>query len=274
MAAASAYGLTVAGEKTVMVTDLGGGTFDLCVMRITSSSFETIALGGNSLIGGKEIDVVIMEWCAKTLDINLKSLNVSDKAKLLRKCEKAKIELSAATYATIDFNLRSLTLELAEFEELITPLIEQFRKDILELTDSLPGKKDDIDEIVLVGLPTATPLYRRMVEVEFPNTAICKSINPSLAVSQGAAIQAAILQGEDLHRMNKLLMLDVLPYSIGYEARDGSFEIALARNTKIPAIATKRYFTTEDNAAVISLDIFEGEDECVRVFDPIQCAMT
>uniref|UniRef100_A0A7S2W6M9 Uncharacterized protein n=1 Tax=Mucochytrium quahogii TaxID=96639 RepID=A0A7S2W6M9_9STRA len=260
MAAAMSYGLFVAGKKTSMVVDMGGGTFDVSVLRIDNGKFEALVLGGDNKLGGDSVDHILMQYAASTLDKTIETMSPRDKSSLKDDCEQAKISLSTQDHAWIQ---DGLTINLEQFEKLVEPLKQRTVEIIQHVLGDTKGIV--IDEVILVGLSTKMPWLRRTLLELVPSCKeLCTNVQADRAVSQGAAIQAAILSGVDRYTLSKVLMLDALPYSVGLEAGDGKFVPMLNRNSKMPCSESKIFTTHRDYQRAITIDIFEGEDPIAR----------
>ena len=268
-AAALAYGLDKkTEEKNILVFDFGGGTFDVSVITIDDSVFEVKATGGDTNLGGEDLDTRLVEYFIDEFNKkNKKDLRESKRAirRLRTECEKVKRTLSSASvgnieidslYEGIDFNS---SITRAKFENLCDDI---FRKTMVPvesvLKDSKLGKSD-IHEIVLVGGSTRIPKIQQLLIDFFNGKELCKGINPDEAVAYGAAVQAALLAGVQDDKLNELLLIDVCPLSLGLETAGGVMTKLINRNTNIPVKKSQIFSTYADNQPGVSIQIFEGE---------------
>mmetsp|Transcript_15057 Transcript_15057/g.26770 ORF Transcript_15057/g.26770 Transcript_15057/m.26770 type:complete len:450 (-) Transcript_15057:110-1459(-) len=261
MAAAMSYGLFVAGSKVVLVVDMGGGTLDVSLLRISNGKFEAIAIRGDNHLGGDDVDQLLMTYVCEKSGVSLIDLNPTDKLKLRSDCEQAKCNLSNNDHAWITNDIETTR---DKFEELTAPLAVRLSKVLVDIMEDAEQAKVTVDEVVLVGLSTQMPWVRRIVKKETGIEELCVSVKADRAVSQGAAIQAAILSGADSYRLSKVLMIDALPYTIGVESGSGKFIPVLNRNAKIPCVELRTFTTHSDFQRGITLDIFEGEEPVAR----------
>jgi len=258
MAAATAYGLAVAGSKTVCVVDFGGGTFDVSVLSVDKGEFKALAIGGCNDLGGDNLDDALARFCADDWGIDISE---GEMEALRHSCEAAKCQLSSQDVATISLTARDgksfhREITLGEFDSVVSPSIDRCVKIVKEVV--LDAEKS-IDEVVLVGGSTQLPLLRKRLQKEFPAIELCKSIRSDCTVAEGAAIRAAMMTGADEYRMKKVLMLDALPFSVGLEDSEGNFEALIRRNSRLPVSSTRRFATCQDGQRGISVDVFEGE---------------
>ncbi|OQR98297.1 hsp70, partial [Thraustotheca clavata] len=273
-AAAMAYGLFVAGKKRVVVFDFGGGTLDVSVLLIDEGKFQVEGVGGDTHLGGEDINHLLFDFVLQSLQNKhgrlSNPLTPSDIIQIQRAVEDAKIELSTEVTTTIQLNnighVPSHTIKLTrqKFEGICEPLFKKciyITRDVLKDISLTPK---DIDEIVMVGGSTRIPAIRTRLSAFFDNKELCTSVNPDEVVAEGAAIQAAILSGVDKKVFQDVLMLDVIPMSIGIEKADGSMEVLIPKNSRIPIAATKYFDTYEDNQKGITIEVFEGEKEIAR----------
>ncbi len=270
-AASLAYGLDRKANETILVFDLGGGTFDVSVLEIGDGVFEVLATSGDSHLGGDDFDKKIVDYMAsefqKAEGIDLRK----DKQALQRlteAAEKAKIELSSATQSDINLPFITATqdgpkhLELnltrAKFEELAADLIDRCRIPVERALADSKLSKSQIQEVVLVGgstrIPAVQNLVKRVLDKE-PN----QSVNPDEVVAVGAAIQAGILSGEK--GTEGLLLLDVTPLSLGVETLGGVMNKIIPRNTTVPTKKSETYSTAVDGQSNVEIHVLQGERE-------------
>jgi Fe-S protein assembly chaperone HscA len=263
-AAALAYGLDRRQNATVAVYDLGGGTFDCSILSLSDGVFKVLATNGDTFLGGDDFDRAIMEAAARAGGIDLAGKDPEVLQYLRDAAERTKIALSTAERATFELSLPAFPRYVreftrGEFEELIRPLVDRsLDRCRLALKDAgLPAAK--IDEVVLVGGSTRIPSVRKRV-AEFFGRAPHTELNPDEVVALGAALQADILTTG----RRDMLLLDVVPLSLGIETLGCVVDKVIHRNTTVPCRATTRYTTAADNQTAILLNIYQGERELTK----------
>jgi molecular chaperone DnaK len=270
-AAALSYGLDKKGNEKILVFDLGGGTFDVTVLEIGDGVFEVKSTNGDTHLGGADIDQRVVTWLAKSFEEENKfDLRKDPQAlqRLIEAAEKAKIELSSALETTISlpfitFDPETRTplhlekkLTRAQFEGLVSDLIERCRKPVLQALEDAKLSASQIDEVILVGGSTRIPAVKALVE-KLMNKTPNESVNPDEAVALGAAVQAAILSGDD--SVGDIVLVDVTPLTLGVEVKGGIVAPMISRNTAVPAKKTEIYTTAENNQPGVEINILQGE---------------
>ena len=266
-AAALAYGLDKKGEQTILVFDLGGGTFDVSILEISQGVFEVRATSRDTQLGGVDFDQRLVNWLAeqfqKETGIDLRRERQAFQ-RLLEAAEKAKIELSSVKSTLVNLPFITATeegpqhleteLSRSTFESLCGDLLDRLRLPVDQALSDSGLAPQDIDAVLLVGGATRMPMVRQLVR-ELLHQEPCQGVNPEEVVAVGAAIQGAVLAGE----LRDVLLLDVTPLSLGLETAGGMMKTLIPRNTPVPVRRSDTFSTAEDNQSAVEIHILQGE---------------
>jgi molecular chaperone DnaK len=268
-AASLAYGMDKVEDQTILVFDLGGGTFDVSILELGEGVFEVKATSGNNHLGGDDFDAKVVEWMvsefkkAEGIDLSKDKMAAQ---RLVEAAEKAKRELSSTTSTNINLPFitadqngpkhMDLTLSRAQFNNLTADLVEATAGPVRQAMEDAGLQPGQVDQVILVGGSTRIPAVQDQVK-EITGKEPHKGINPDEVVAVGAAIQAGVLAGE----VKDVLLLDVTPLSLGIETKGGVFTKLIERNTTIPTRKSEVFTTADDNQGSVEIKVYQGERE-------------
>jgi heat shock 70kDa protein 1/2/6/8 len=296
-AACLCYGLDKLNDGTIMIYDLGGGTLDVSLLQVTGGVFQVLATSGNVSLGGENFDMAMVEHVLEQFELKHKAdidkvarkyatdkkkdglenedkeelgprHNLKSVTKAKTACEKAKRALSQNQTATIEIDSfwegidYKLKITRAKFESLCADLLKQCMEPVRQVLQDAKLRKDQIDEAVLIGGSTRMPIIQQMLSDFLDGKTLNKSVNPDEAVAYGAAVQGAILSKSDKSGKTKdVVLLDVIPLSLGIETSGGIMGKIIERNSTVPIEKSKVFSTVEDNQETVLIKVFEGERE-------------